>query len=170
MTTKLIFTSPNRLIFVRLRNFCIALLVLMVVLNRRNQLILSLKKIIGEDGSWIVLAILIIIIISGLVFHSYSRKKRNVGKITLSQDSITIHKRNMVQEFSLDEVSHFQIRQSFDDVKTDQVALMSSYDNWLSFEYRNNRYEFQFLIDSNYHKNQLSDLMNSWKVRMDIKP
>jgi len=140
----------------------------MVVLNRSNRLIPALIKIFGEDGSWIVLVIFIFIIISGFAFHFYSRKKRNVGKIKLSQDSITIQKRNLVQEFSLVEVSHFQIKQSFDDVKNEQVALMTSYDNWISFEYRNSRYEFQFLIDSDYHKNQLSDLMNSWKERSDF--
>ena len=164
MTTNLISTSPKRKWFVRLRNYCIIFLgILITQFKSRNLSGPSNGKIfLGENYALIGLTLLLTTIILGFTFHFLSRKKKQIGKITMTKETITIELADNTFNFKVNETKDIKIKQGFFDVTKEAVTFLSSYDNWLTFEYNNLKYKYQFTIGSSYSSNQLKELLTIW--------
>jgi hypothetical protein len=105
---------------------------------------------------------------SGFIFHFLSRRKKKIGKLTMTPDIIVIELMDNILTFNIQDITGFRIRRCYSEIKKVNVSLMSSYDNWISYKHDSSNYKFQFMIESGYSNNQLNDLVNSWKERNDF--
>jgi hypothetical protein len=139
------------------------LLAILVILFRSKNASSSLgRALLGDNSSIIGLWLLFPTIILGLVFHFLSRRKKEIGKLTMTGDTLTVQLSNKTLDFNIKELTDFKIKQDFKDVSKQAVTMLSSYDNWVTFEYKNLKYEYQFTIDSSYSNQQLTALLTTW--------
>jgi hypothetical protein len=169
MTTKIIFTSPKRNTYIRIRNICITIVILFSILFRRDEGQAIATTLLGKYAAEIVLFVYFSSIVSLITLHILSRKKRILGKIEMTKESLTVQIRKSEQIFKIDKFSNFKIFQNLANVKNEPVGLISSYDNRISFEYENINYIFQFILESMYQNNQFNELKSFWMNNTDIE-
>lgn len=166
MTTKIIQTNPKRDTYVALRNACIALISVLLVLLRYRMGRSVVSETLGQSYEELGFVFFIAIIIAGIVFHFISRKETDTGKLELSEEQISIMLKSDCLNFKVSNLSSFKIKRSFDDVSEMAMTMISSYDNWVSFSYNEVNYTYQFAIDSGYADQQLNKLIDYWKTNM----
>lgn len=121
------------------------------------------KTLFGENASSIGLYLIFITIVLLLVFHFLSRRKKQLGKLIFTSDKIETHLQNKTYSFNISEIKGFELKIGVSDGRREFRTLISSYDNWLFFEDNNIKYNYQFVIDSDYASKQLTELINIWK-------
>ncbi|HKC68569.1 MAG TPA: hypothetical protein VKG26_10075, partial [Bacteroidia bacterium] len=150
---------------VQLRNYSLAFLFVLIAIFRSKSDSSSFisKTIFGENSSVIGVYLIFTTIILLLLFHFLSRRKEQIGKLILEVDTLTVQLKDKTLNFNIKEIKNFKIKKGFSDATKEVVTLISLYDNWLTFEYNNIKYEYQFTIESSYSSKQFADLLIIWK-------
>jgi hypothetical protein len=111
---------------------------------------------------YIVLIIYLTLIVAFFVLYYLSRKRKILGKITMTSELIAIEAINQIVKFNISELDNFKVDSKFLRTKTELASLMSSIDNWIIFDFDKNTYKYQFQITSGYDGNSFRELMVEW--------
>lgn len=163
MTTQLIKTPPKRKTFVKIRDFLFILVLVLTIIFRRNNIQSFFETIAGQNDGEIVLYFFLFSIFLLISFYILTRRKKVVGILIITDESFTIQTKKDTQVFRINQLTNFKIKTSYFIPNKENVGLLSSYNNWLHFEYKGENYKYQFIIDSNYQGNQFEELMKIWK-------
>jgi hypothetical protein len=164
---KLIITLPKRKMYVYIRDICLSGVVLIAVIFRRHNIQALLDRLFGEIIATIILFVFLLLLGFLSVFYLLSRFKRKVGDIFISNEAIVISENGRSESFPLKLIQNMTIKTDYFIPNEEQVGLYSSYNNWIIFEYLNQKYEFQFVIDSIYKGDQFKELVEYFKADIE---
>ena len=163
MTTKIIKVSSNRLVFIRLRNILLSINFLLFAILEIERINIYLENIFGDIIAYVFLSIIIVSLILIVIFHILARRKQHVGILNLHEKYFTINQNNSIFTVDIKQLSNYAITTNYFNTEEKSTGLASSYNNWLQFEYKNNEYKYQFVIESNFIGNQFENLIDNWK-------
>ncbi len=160
---KLIYTSPKRKTFVKIRDISLSFILILNVLLRIDIVRLFFEKLFGENIVDIILYILIISLLILVTFYFLSRKNKQIGKLSMSEEKLTISTEKNTLSFNINQLKSFIIKTSYFMPNEELVGLYTSYNNLLIFEYKDTKYSYRFTIESFYRGNQFKKLVDYWK-------
>ncbi len=164
---KLIYTSPKRKTFVKIRDISLSFILILNVLLRINIVRLFFEKLFGKNIVEAILYILIISLLILITFYFLSRKNKQIGELSMSKELLNINTRENTLSFKINQMKNFIIKTSCFIPNEELVGLYTSYNNLLIFEYINTKYRYRFTVESYYKANQFKDLVDYWKKNND---
>jgi hypothetical protein len=171
MTTSIITTSPRRITYSRIRNVCFLILIITFSIFKPSRLSSHslADSIFGEYTSTLESFVLVPIGLIGIICHIFSRRKKIIGTLTMEEEIISIKLSNEISNFNIKEIKDLKIEQQFSDLPKEAVTLMSTFENWLTFENENIKYKYQFRVETSYSSIQLEKLITFWKMNKYIE-
>lgn len=160
---KIIYTSPKRKIFVRIRDVSLTFILIFSMVFRKNEILLFFERMFGETVGAIVLLIFLFSLLGLITFYFLSRRKKQTGELTLTEEVLNIQDKKEALQINIKQLKNFTIKTNIFIPNEEYVGLYSSYNNWLIFEYMNTKYIYQFIIESYFKGNQFKELVDYWK-------
>lgn len=163
-----IIESKNYLETKTTRAAVLAILIFSTALLGKNGN--GLLKICGLERFEIQAMILMVTSAAvSLGLYIYSRFVKSKGVLEITGDHIRIKRRNVVDEFKLEDVSHVKI--------THRSYIGSEFekhpernfkgDNWLEFETANKTLKVEFELDSRYKSNSLVKTVDFMRLKVE---
>ena len=168
MTTKIISTSPYKKTFETIVNVLLMIILALTVIIRFPDTITYCKKMFSETIGYIFLTIYLTLIIALVVLYYFSRKRKTLGKLTMTSESIEIETIDRKIEFKISELDNFKVDSKYLRTRKELAGLTSSIDNWILFDFRNNTFKYQFPITSSYDGNRFRELIIDWSKNVNF--
>ena len=162
MTTKIITTSRYKKNFETI-SIVLLVIVLMLTIGFRNINTISFyKENLSDKVGYIVLITYLILIIATIILYYFSRKRKSIGKLTMTSELIEIETINQKLEYKISELDNFKVDSKFLRTKIGTANLISSIDNWILFDFGDHTFRYQFPITSEYVGNRFRELIVDW--------
>jgi len=169
MTTKIISTSKHKKTFETIFTVLLIVILILTLFFRNPSNISFCKKWFNDTIGSIVLIIYFILVILLLVFYVLSRKRKQLGKLTLTPELIEIEILNQKSEYKISELDNFRIESKYLKSRKELASLAGSIDNWIVFDFKNETFKYQFQITSGYDRNRFIELMADWSKNDNFK-
>ena len=107
---------------------------------------ITFAKLLGINPKLVLVAI-IILGISAIVLHWYSKRYKILGEIKIDCDAIIIEQNNIVQTFLMRDISNLLIDRGSTwkyDYRTDNYLVET--DNWVKFDVNGRHFEIEFCL------------------------
>ena len=115
------------------------------------------------------LIIYLTLILVFILFYYLSRRRKTIGKLIVTEQTIEIETKNQSYEVKISDLNNFSVDSKYLRTRKEFASLAGSIDNWILFDFQNNKYNYQFAITSGYAGNKFRELIVDWSKNDNFK-